>query len=64
MFNAQTSNLQGAGTVLDLQRAKMLQKGKVLPIRETSGVETMTESLGKEKPSTGKREPGCGLERD
>lgn len=64
MFNAQTSNLQGAGTALNLQRAKMLQKGKVPPIRETSGVETMTESLGKEKPGTGKREPGCGLERD
>lgn len=63
MVHPQTWNLQGAGTVLNPQRAKMLQNGKFLPIRETSGVETMTESLGKEKPSTRKHEPGCGLER-
>lgn len=63
MVQPQTWNLQGAGTVLNPQRAKMFQNGKFLPIRETSGVETTTESLGKEKPSTRKHEPGCGLER-
>lgn len=50
----ETSDLQGAEAALYPQRAKMLQRGKALPIREASGVETMTKSLGKVNPSTGK----------
>lgn len=43
LFNLQPYSLHGAGTALHPQETKTLQKGKVLPTRATSGVETMTE---------------------